>query len=40
MQKVAGGFLKSLIDYPPSQAAGSFNLTKIQEQIETAAKGL
>jgi len=24
-------------DYPPSQTAGSFNLTKIQKQIEALA---
>ena len=39
MQQVAGNFLKSLTDYPPSQTPGSFNLTKIQEQIENAARG-
>jgi len=40
MQQVAGQFLKSMTDYPPSQTPGSFNLTKIQEQIENAARGL
>ena len=40
MQQVAGKFLKSLTDYPPSQTPGAFNLTKIQEQIENAARGL
>ena len=40
MQQVAGKFLKSMTDYPPSQTPGSFNLTKIQEQIENAARGL
>jgi hypothetical protein len=26
-------------DYPPSQTPGSFNLEKIQKQIETTARG-
>ena len=26
-------------DYPPSQTPGSFNLTKMQKQIEEANKG-
>jgi arylsulfatase len=26
-------------DYPPSQTPGSFNLEKIQKQIEDATKG-
>ncbi|XXK27224.1 arylsulfatase [Arenicellales bacterium nBUS_45] len=39
MQQLAGKFLKSLVAYPPSQSPGSFNLTKIQEQIENAARG-
>jgi hypothetical protein len=33
----AGQFLMSMKDYPPSQTAGSFNLEKIQKQIEAAA---
>jgi len=36
MQQFAAGFLKSMKDYPPSQTAGSFNLDKIQKQIEAA----
>ncbi len=39
MQQVAGKFLKSMADYPPSQTPGSFNLEKIQKQIEDAASG-
>ena len=34
MQKFAGDFLLSMKDFPPSQTAGSFNLDKIQKQIE------
>jgi arylsulfatase len=39
MQQVAGAFLKSMVDYPPSQTPGSFNLEKIQKQIEEAPSG-
>jgi arylsulfatase len=39
MQQVAGGFLKTMADYPPSQRPGSFNLEKIQKTIEAAASG-
>ncbi|WDI44072.1 arylsulfatase [Bremerella sp. P1] len=39
MQGVAGNFLKSMADYPPSQTPGSFNLEKVQKQIEDAARG-
>ncbi len=39
MQQIAGNFLKSMVDYPPSQTPGSFNLEKIQEQIQNAATG-
>ncbi|QDT36550.1 arylsulfatase [Stratiformator vulcanicus] len=39
MQQIAGKFFKSLQEYPPSQKAGSFNLEKVQEQIENAARG-
>lgn len=31
---VVAKFLMTLKDYPPSQTAGSFNLTKMQKQIE------
>jgi arylsulfatase A-like enzyme len=31
-------FLMTLKDYPPSQTAGSFNLTKMQKQIEEMSK--
>jgi len=39
LQAMAGEFLKTMKDYPPSQTPGSFNLEKIQKQIEAAAKG-
>jgi arylsulfatase len=39
MQQIAGKFLMSMKDYPPSQSPGSFNLDKIQKQIEGAASG-
>jgi arylsulfatase len=32
--EMAGKFLMSMKDYPPSQTAGSWNLTKVQRQIE------
>ena len=34
--RMVGKFLMTMKDYPPSQTAGSFNLTKIQKQIEAA----
>jgi len=39
MQTLAGKFLQTTVDYPPSQTPGSFNLKKVQEQIEAAAGG-
>ena len=36
MQQLAGKFLMTMKDYPPSQTPGSFNLEKIQKQIESA----
>ena len=39
LQGLATKFLKSMKDYPPSQSPGSFNLQKIQKQIESAAGG-
>ena len=39
MQQLAGQFFQTLAEYPPSQTPGSFNLEKIQEQIENAATG-
>jgi len=34
VQALAAEFLKSMKDYPPSQSPGSFNLTKIEEQLK------
>jgi arylsulfatase len=39
MQQMAGQFLMTMKDYPPSQTPGSFNLEKIQKQIEGATGG-
>ncbi len=39
LQGMAAEFLKTMKDYPPSQTPGSFNLEKIQKQIEAASKG-
>jgi len=37
--EMAGKFLKTMIDYPPSATAGAFNLSKMQKQIEAMSKG-
>jgi len=39
IQGMAARFLQSMKDYPPSQTPGSFNLEKIQKQIEAGAGG-
>ncbi len=39
MQRIAGQFLMSMQEYPPSQTPGSFNLEKVQKQIESATTG-
>jgi arylsulfatase len=39
MQQLAGNFLMTMKDYPPSQTPGSFNLEKVQKQIEAALGG-
>ena len=39
MQQYVGQFLKTMIDYPPSQTPGAFNLKKVMEQIQAANKG-
>lgn len=36
LQKLAADFLKTMSQYPPSQTPGSFNLEKIQKQLESA----
>ena len=38
LTEMAGKFLKTMIDYPPSATAGSFNLSKMQKQIEDLSK--
>ena len=37
LQGLAAGFLQSMVDYPPSQSPGSFNLTAIQEKLKRGA---
>jgi arylsulfatase A-like enzyme len=39
MQQLAAKFLMTMKEYPPSQTAGSFNLEKVQKQIESGLKG-
>jgi arylsulfatase len=39
MQRVAGQFLMTLQEYPPSQSPGSFNLEGIQKKIEASMGG-
>jgi hypothetical protein len=40
LQALAGKFLMTMQEYPPSQSPGSFNLEKIKKQIESAAGGM
>jgi len=39
IQGLAAKFLQTMKDYPPSQSPGSFNLSKIEEQLKSAAGG-
>ena len=39
LQALAGKFLVSMKEYPPSQTPGSFNLTKIEEQLKQSVTG-
>ena len=39
LQGLAGKFLMTMKEYPPSQTPGSFNLDKVQKQIEAMASG-
>jgi arylsulfatase len=39
MQQLAAKFLLTMKDYPPSQTPGSFNLEKVQKQIEASLGG-
>ncbi len=38
LQQLAGRFLMTMKDYPPSQTPGSFNLEKIQKMIEAGVR--
>ena len=37
LQQIAGKFLLTMKEYPPSQTPGSFNLDKIRRQLEAGA---
>jgi arylsulfatase A-like enzyme len=37
IQSLAAKFLMTMKDYPPSQSPGSFNLSKIEEQLRNSA---
>ncbi len=39
MQQLAAKFLMTMKEYPPSQSPGSFNLEKVQKQIEASMGG-
>ncbi|NBT12132.1 MAG: arylsulfatase [Planctomycetia bacterium] len=39
LQQIAGRFLMTMKEFPPSQTPGSFNLDKIQKQLETGMGG-
>ena len=39
LKAIAGNFLLSMKDYPPSATPGSFNLEKIQKTIEAGLAG-
>jgi arylsulfatase len=39
MQQLAAKFLLTMKEYPPSQSPGSFNLEKVQKQIEASLGG-
>jgi arylsulfatase A-like enzyme len=39
LQALAGKFLMTMKEYPPSQTPGSFNLDEVQKQIEAMASG-
>ena len=39
IQGLAAQFLQTMKDYPPSQSPGSFNLSKIEEQLRGTAGG-
>ena len=39
MQGLAGKFLQTMQDYPPSQSPGAFNLSKIEEKLKKNITG-
>ena len=39
MQALAAQFLQTMVDYPPSQSPGSFNLSSIQKKLEAGTGG-
>ena len=39
LNAIAGNFLQSMQDYPPSATPGSFNLSNIQKRIEAGMAG-
>jgi len=39
IQGLAAKFLMSMKEFPPSQSPGSFNLSKIEEQLKQATSG-
>jgi hypothetical protein len=39
LQTLAARFLQTMQEYPPSQTPGSFNLSKIEEQLRNAGGG-
>jgi len=39
LQALAAQFLKTMQEYPPSQSPGSFNLSKIEEQLKSTTGG-
>ena len=39
MQQLAAKFLQTMKEYPPSQSPGSFNLEKVQKQLEAGVTG-
>ncbi len=39
MQQYVAQFLQTLVEFPPSQTPGSFNLKKVMKQIQAANKG-
>jgi hypothetical protein len=40
MQQVAGRFLRSMLEYPPSQAPGSLSIEAVQKKVEAKAESL